>query len=354
MIENKTLGSDVYTDFSGFESMRKAARANSPEAVGAVAKQLEGMFLNMMLSSMREANQLFNEDSLLSSKEVRFYQQMLDQQLSTTLSEGKGLGLAETIKRQLSAVQERRYDPDAVDQQSPDGREPNAPQGQPLQADQPGLSVERYRVMALPPISQSDPVQDNTDSGLIDPVQQAAESGDVEQTDFSPLSPGEFVEQILPFARRSAEELGIPVESIVAQAALETGWGQYLMKHDDGRHAFNFFGIKAGNDWQGDKVDVMTVEYRNGIAAKETAAFRSYATMDEAFQDYTRFLSQKERYQPALQSVRENQDAKSWGNHLQLAGYATDPNYGKKIASIVSRLQKDGASQEKLTLSRAP
>lgn len=355
MIDNKTLGSDVYTDFSGFESMRKAARNNSPEAVGAVAKQLEGMFLNMMLSSMREANQLFNEDSMFSSKEVRFYQQMLDQQLSTTLSEGKGLGLAETIRRQLSAVQERRYDPDAADAHG-------AAESGPDQSQDPAFSVERYRVMAVPAMPPMPaPEQDKQHSVRSDqsaPVaplpEQGATATSVESVDFSPLSPGEFVEQIMPYARRSAAELGIPVESIVAQAALETGWGQYLMKHEDGRHAFNFFGIKAGNDWSGERVDVMTVEYRNGIAAKESAAFRSYADMDEAFQDYTRFLSQKERYQEALQSVRQNQDAKSWGDYLQQAGYATDPNYGKKIASIVLRLQKDGASQDQLTLSRAP
>ena len=343
MIDNKTVGTDVYTDFSGFESMRKAARENSPEAIGAVAKQLEGMFLRMMLSSMREANQVFSEDSLLSSKDVRFYQDMLDQQLSTTLSEGKGFGLAESIERQLSGIQGRRYQPE-------DSSEPaSQPQGKSVAAPD-ANTLERYRVLAVPPMIKSPDSGDTVKALSPEPLDKTSKSAEA----FSPASPEEFVNEILPYARRSARELGVPVESIVAQAALETGWGQHLMQHPDGRQAFNLFGIKANRHWQGDSVNVMTTEYRNGIAAQEPAAFRSYASLDEAFKDYTQFLSQKERYQNALKQMQENQDAKSWGNYLQQAGYATDPEYGKKIASIVARLQKDGASQEQLTLSRAP
>ncbi|MDX1695656.1 MAG: flagellar assembly peptidoglycan hydrolase FlgJ [Ketobacteraceae bacterium] len=348
MIDSKPLGTDVYTDFSGFESMRKAARENSPEAVASVAKKLEGMFLNMMLSSMREANQILSEDSLVSSKEVRFYQQMLDQQLSSTLSEGRGMGLAETIRKQLSGIQDRRHEPAAG--------QPGVPEGESVNGSPGGAhSLERYRVTAVAPAARIDAISARPEVADSDKVfteepavMKSASEG------FAPVSPGDFVQRIMPYAKQSADALGVPVESIIAQAALETGWGRYLMKHDDGRHAFNFFGIKANGNWQGESVDVMTLEYRNGIAAREPAAFRSYATLDEAFKDYTDFLSQKERYQPALEKIRQNQDAKSWGNYLQDAGYATDPNYGKKIADIVARLQKDGASQTGFNLTQAP
>lgn len=338
MISDKTIGTDVFTDFSSFEPMRKAARENSPEAVHAVAKKLEGVFLNMMMSSMREANQLFSEDSLLSSKDVRFYQQMLDQQLSVTLSEGKGIGLADAIKRQIEEIHSRRYDPNQQASESKDqGVEPannSAP------ANLGAISIERYRVMAVPAKKIMTPLEpihfDQSEPDLVLGKTQKV-------SEFAPISPQDFVEKITPYAKRSAAELGVPVEAIVAQAALETGWGRYTMKNADGSNAFNFFGIKAGNGWQGEQVNVTTLEYRNGIAAKETASFRSYASLDEAFKDYSNFLLKNPRYQKALDAIRESNDAKSWGNQLQQAGYATDPNYGKKIASIVARLQAGGA-----------
>lgn len=354
MIESKSVSPEFYADFSGFESMRRAARENSPEAVQAVAKQLEGMFLNMMLSSMREANQLFSEDSLFSSKDVRFYQQMLDQQLSTSLSEGKGMGIANEMAKQLTTINQRHVDPGEFVGNSGDKTLATPPTTAYL--------LKSYQQTAIPvapaQISKADdkptvpgesvlPDNPYDKPHSIEAVQPSPVTG------FEPISPQDFVDKIVPYAQKTADELGIPVESIVAQAALETGWGRYMMKHDDGQHALNFFGIKAGSDWQGNTVDVMTVEYRNGIAAKETASFRSYDSLQQAFSDYADFLQQKPRYQQALQSIRENNDAKTWGNFLQDAGYATDPNYGKKIASIVSRLQKDGAFQTHLNVSQA-
>ncbi|MCG8314826.1 MAG: flagellar assembly peptidoglycan hydrolase FlgJ [Pseudomonadales bacterium] len=329
MINDKPLGTDVYADFSGFESMRKAARENSPEAVHAVAKKLEGVFLNMMLSSMREANQLFTEDSIFSSKDVRFYQQMLDQQLSVSLSEGKGMGLADEITKQLADIDSRRYDPNKLPQDKEQG------------IDAVRLSLDRYRVTAVPVAPSENSEQ--AKASPLDPVVTETSVESRHNQQFIPLSPQDFVNKIAPYAQRSAAALGVPVESIVAQAALETGWGRYLMKHENGDSAFNFFGIKAGAGWEGDRVDVKTMEYRNGVAAEETASFRSYSSLNEAFQDYSDFLSNKPRYQQALAAFAEQNDAKAWGHHLQQAGYATDPNYGKKIAAIVSRLQKDGA-----------
>ncbi|MCG8673477.1 MAG: flagellar assembly peptidoglycan hydrolase FlgJ [Pseudomonadales bacterium] len=360
MISDKNLGNDVYTDFSGFESMRKAARENDPKAVHTVAKQFEGIFLNMMLSSMREANQLFNEDSLMSSKDVRFYEQMLDQQLSTTLSSGRGIGLADQITRQIEQAQGKLYDPannvipDIQGINKPEERLANAKPNS-LEYDRPPAFYElaAYRARPFPSqpaITVINSLDDNH-SKSADQSEIIQENSSAQTTDlnsFSPISPQDFVEKIVPYAKTAAKKLGVPVESIVAQAALETGWGRYLIKNSDGSPALNFFGIKTGKSWPGDSVKVPTLEYRNGIAAEESALFRSYPSMDKAFDDYSNFLLQNPRYETALQTVSKNQDAKSWGNLLQTAGYATDPNYGKKIASIVSRLQKDDAFQQRL------
>src|SRR5690606_24034645 len=91
-------------------------------------------------------------------------------------------------------------------------------------------------------------------------------------------------------------------------------------------------GIKAHNSWDGDTVKKKTLEYRNGIAAQEYAAFRSYPSLASAFDDYVRFLKENPRYANVFNA---NADAKQWGHSLQKAGYATDPNYGNKIAPLM-------------------
>lgn len=329
MISDKTLGSDVYTDFTGFESMRKAARENSPEAVSAVAKKLEGMFLNMMLSSMREANQVLSQDSLMSSKDVKFYEGMLDQQLTTNLSSGKGIGLADVIARQLGADKQSS---------SKSITDPIGP-SQVIQRSKYPLPIEQLRVIADVNGSKADAPNAVEKLPEASSASLVTESADNIVSD-TPQSPEEFIEMIGPYAKDAAEKLGIPHEAILAQAALETGWGKHGITHDNGMSARNYFGIKADSRWQGDTVDITTTEYRQGVAAKETASFRSYPSIAAAFDDYVDFLTNSPRYAAAISKTSQSMQANDWGHYLHESGYATDPNYGKKIAGIVLRLQK--------------
>jgi len=105
MVENKYLSSaSTYHDMSGLQKLRTGAKNNDDQALVAVAKQLEGVFLNMMLKSMRQANSVFAEGNPMNSKETEFYQGMYDQQISLTMSEGKGIGLADVIVRQMRGM----------------------------------------------------------------------------------------------------------------------------------------------------------------------------------------------------------------------------------------------------------
>lgn len=329
MINDKTLGTDVYTDFAGFESMRKAARENSPEAVSAVAEKLEGMFLNMMLSSMREANQILSEDSLMSSKDVRFYEEMLDQQLTSTLSSGKGIGLADVIARQLSGNKP----------QLPENSEVPAMPSQAIQRSQIPLPMEQLRVISDATEQRVEALEPGLDRS--DLVSMAVVNDSVtDVVNETPKSPEEFIAMIGPYAKKAAAKLGIPQEAVLAQAALETGWGRHGITRDNGVSSRNYFGIKADARWQGATVETATTEYRQGFAAAETASFRSYPSIAAGFDDYVNFLSSSPRYADAITKTNQSMRAEDWGTYLQEAGYATDPNYGKKIASIVSRLQK--------------
>ncbi len=377
-MDNKYLSSTHgYNDVSGFQKLRTGAKNNDDQALEAVAKQLEGVFLNMMLKSMREANSMFGEDNPLNSKETEFYQGMYDQQISLTMAEGKGIGLADVIIRQMRGVggDQQKIPPDTAALGFPLNREMEN-KILPLDVKQRGyalpekkteyvLPLERVRTVAWgknvegSSAKDSDVKNSNMQPSGISTDKVASNSNlnsnsisesfgipalptaSAESTSIASVlrhafpTAAAFVEVITPYAKAAASELGIDVNAIVAQAALETGWGNHIIKGNDGKSSLNFFGIKSSHNWEGDKATVKTLEYKDGIAAKETADFRSYKSMDAAFQDYISFLKNNPRYKHALENTNT---AKDWGFQLQQAGYATDPNYGKKIASIVSRL----------------
>ncbi len=380
-MDNKYLSSTHgYNDVSGLQKLRTGAKNNDDKALEAVAKQLEGVFLNMMLKSMREANSMFGEDNPLNSKETEFYQGMYDQQISLSMAEGKGIGLADVIIRQMRGVGGDSQKIDELlekNQAQGEAREAGFPlnneavgekKGFPLNIQQQGLPLPEKKTEYLLPLERvrsvawGNNLARNTDvtpntitTSLSAPdvtgqnkivATNTAENSTVATSsqESSPLesalrhafpTAAAFVSVITPYAKAAANELGIDVNAIVAQAALETGWGNHIIKGSDGKPSLNLFGIKSNQNWTGDSTTVKTLEYKNGIAAKETADFRSYKSMDEAFQDYISFLKNNPRYKHALENTNT---AKDWGFQLQKAGYATDPNYGKKIASIVSRL----------------
>ena len=127
--------------------------------------------------------------------------------------------------------------------------------------------------------------------------------------------------------------MGIDPAVLVAQSALETGWGKKVIQADQGS-SFNLFGIKADGRWDGKAATVSTVEFRDGLAVLEKASFRAYDSLSGSFNDYVDFLKSNPRYQQALDKVSDN---KEFLAELQDAGYATDPKYAEKILGILGR-----------------
>jgi flagellar protein FlgJ len=142
----------------------------------------------------------------------------------------------------------------------------------------------------------------------------------------------DFVRQLLPSARQAAKQLGLEPLALIAQAALETGWGQKLFKGKDGQSSHNLFGIKAGSQWDGQVAVVDTLEYRGGLAQKEKARFRVYQDFAASMQDYVNLLKNQPRYQDA---IAVSHDTSAYFRRLQAAGYATDPNYAEKILDVL-------------------
>jgi flagellar protein FlgJ len=149
-----------------------------------------------------------------------------------------------------------------------------------------------------------------------------------------------FVQQHREAANQVAQTSGIPATFMLAQAALETGWGGKEIMGRDGTRSHNLFGIKAGSSWKGPTVDIMTTEYVGGQPQKLVQKFRAYGSFEESFADYARLINDNPRYASARASV---DNAKAFAQGLQKAGYATDPAYASKLSAVIdtaNRLQR--------------
>jgi flagellar protein FlgJ len=129
---------------------------------------------------------------------------------------------------------------------------------------------------------------------------------------------------------------GVPAKFIVGQAALESGWGAREIRGAAGIPSHNLFGIKAGSQWQGRTVEVLTTEYENGVARKVVEKFRAYNNYSEAFRDWAQLMANNPRYAGVLAQARGAQDARGFAQGMQRAGYATDPDYGAKLARVIN------------------
>lgn len=298
---------DVYTDVHGLQNLKAEGDQNA--ALKKIAQQFESLFLHEMLKTMRKANESFEEDSLFNGKDTQFFRDMYDQQLSLSLAQ-KGTGLAQVIYQQLS----RQYSGDSKENVLPEAFA--APQ----------------RKSTTP--AQQMPAHDRAESAAAEPAETITPT--VENAPFASAS--EFIDAVLPHARAAASALGVNPLFLTAQAALETGWGKYVIRDGAGKSTHNFFNIKADRAWQGEKAEVSTLEYRAGVPVREQAQFRKYGDIAESFADYVQFLQDNPRYQDAL-AVADNDRDFAFG--LQNAGYATDPAYADKILAIVQRLSAE-------------
>ena len=130
----------------------------------------------------------------------------------------------------------------------------------------------------------------------------------------------------------SIEEMnktGIPASITLAQGMLESNWGRSDLSVD----ANNHFGLKCGNDWNGNTFMWEDDEYHENNLIK--SCFRSYDYPEESFYEHSMFIKTKDRYQFLFSySIT---DYKSWAKGLSDAGYATDPNYADKLITIIEK-----------------
>ena len=305
-------------DAQALGALRAQAKQAPDAALEKAATQFEALFLQMLLKSMRES---VPQDGLFDNEATRTYIGMLDQQFAAGLS-GKGkLGLADMLVKQLRAAGAAGAVP----------AEPGAAPGEFSPAPAGSLPAEPPNQAIAPgnpaPTQQFNPFESRDSYGL-NPSPGVTGAKD------SALSPRvrEFVDKVGPHALAASRETGIPARFIVAQAALESGWGRSEIRAADGSPSYNLFGIKAGRGWSGNTVETATTEYVNGATLKTAEKFRAYGSYAEAFQDYARLLRSSGRYREALAS---GDDPFKFAQGLQKGGYATDPRYAEKIARVI-------------------
>ncbi|MCJ1888439.1 flagellar assembly peptidoglycan hydrolase FlgJ [Pseudomonas sp. LA21] len=371
--------SGAYTDLNRLAQLKNGAGRDSEANIRKVAQEFESLFMNEMLKSMRSANDVLAEGNFINTQTTKQYQEMYDQQLAVSLStKGHGIGLSDVLTRQLSHMNSGKRTGAAnpfakVGQTSawPSTTGVNA-SGKPLpqpaegrddskmlnarRLSLPGKLADRVMAGIVPgaatseeqgkPLAGNDWQTAKSYANAVDAIDAAAGAQDVSGRRYAqpPLAPGksafgsadEFVATMLPMAQKAAQRIGVDARYLVAQAALETGWGKSIIRDQDGSSSHNLFGIKSGSSWDGDSARAVTSEYVNGKKVKEVAAFRSYDSFEQSFNDYVSFLQNNDRYSDALDSTgRPEQFMKE----LQRAGYATDPNYARKVAQIAKQMQ---------------
>ena len=241
--------------------MRRGAEADDPATLRAVAKQFESLFTKMMLESMRSAS--FG-DPMFGSDQGDMYQDMFDDQLAMQLTKAAGLGLADMLIRQLSGG-----------------------------AGSGSAAISRSRCRCG----------------------RSRHAG---------AASNEFISGLRPHAEEAARELGVDPNDLIAQAALETGWG----RSQPGGDSYNLFGIKAGASWTGAQRSGKHREFDAGVAVRSRRDFRAYGSPRESVRDYVRLIRDNPRYAGAMNT---GSDVQAFANALQRGGYATDPDYAQKL-----------------------
>src|SRR5690606_28840288 len=276
-------------DTGGLAALRSAAARGEPGALEEAAMHFEALFIGMLLKSARSASL---GEGLLDGADTRQYLEMMDAQVAQDVARRGGFGFGRMLIEQLggaagtSAPSSRSVQPPAAARAARPGAAPSAAA--------PGAAAE------------------------------AAAKG-------SQGARERFVSALLPHAQRAAERLGVDPRLLVAQAALETGWGASIPRRADGRSTHNLFGIKAGASWRGEKAGAWTLEVVGGVPERRRADFRAYDSVAESFADSADVIEGLPRYAEARRCAA---DPESYARAVADAGYATDPEYADKWLAV--------------------
>lgn len=297
-----SLVSGAAFDIRGLDSLKREVKTSSAEGIKAAAKQMEGIFIQMMLKSMREAS---FKDGLMNSEQSDMFTSMYDLQISQDIAAQSKMGFADLMVRQMGgdvapsrAIQALAPEPYKLTHGATASARAMHFRSMPL------VDTGFAQEMSIPDLQ---PTKDNSN----------------------------FVSKMLEPAIAAAKKSGIPHLLIIAQAALESGWGQKEISSPEGIKSHNIFGVKATAHWKGESTEITTTEFIGGTLRKVKAAFKVYPSYSSALDDYISLLTHNPLFEKVAHSVSPERAAQA----LQSGGYATDPNYAKKLINIISKVR---------------
>jgi flagellar protein FlgJ len=319
----------IALDAQASNDLRTQLQKDPKAGIHKAAQEFESMFLQVVLKNMRAT---VSQDGLMDSEETRFYTGMLDQQMAQDLSKTGKLGFARMMENQFNRALAGSTEatPNAGESGLSTAAKSLLQNLQQIRKDVPSSTLPS-NVSPIP--TSSLPTGSFSGNSASDGVSSVSNnllgrgSGS-----WSSGNPTDFVNRVWPHAVEVSRVTGIPPQFMVAQAALETGWGKHEMLNQDGSSSYNLFGVKASKSWSGPVAQAETTEFINGQEIRVTASFRSYTSYAEAFRDYANLLRNNPRYG----SVIGSQDGTEFANRLQQAGYASDPQYAEKLARIIN------------------
>lgn len=359
-MKNVDLSGTTAFDANSLNALKLAAsKENSPETIKEVAKQFEAVFMNMMLKSMREATP---QESPFDNEQSRTFTTMLDQQLSNNLA-SKGLGLSDILAKQLSqggllgaSTMEQAVSDPTTPENNSDTLENPLSGGSALHSyllNQANgfypshlVGQSKRNAASAQPSNQNNTVSGEatslTTNGVLNSnkdsakVQEKTQEKSKEKSSTPNVtSSSDFKKRMAEHAQEASRTTGIPTQLMLGQAALESGWGKREIKGKDGTPSFNLFGIKATPGWKGKVVETTTTEYVNGVKQKHVTKFRAYDSYADSFKDFAKLMQNNPRYQNVMDNLHS---ADSYAQAMQKAGYATDPSYANKLASVINRV----------------
>jgi flagellar protein FlgJ len=298
------------------QALKARAASGDREALRAAAKQFESLLLAQMLKAMRETRFSDEDDPMNGGESLKLYRELLDQQWAAKLSNGKGIGFADMLVKHLERQAGFPAETDKA------ARGPSGAGSAPADKLQDPIPDANPVVAGAPGSSPASPASASSSPG-------APRASDRKQ---------QFLDSLRPHAEAAEAATGVPARFILAQAALESGWGEREIRGPDGQASFNLFGVKAGRNWTGGTVESLTTEYRQGVAMKLSQRFRSYDDYASAFTDFANLL--KTRYSSASAS---GADALAYARGLAAGGYATDPDYADKLQAVIATVSKHAA-----------
>jgi flagellar protein FlgJ len=271
-------GAAAYSDLNALSALK--TNTDSPQTLHAVAQQVDALFLQMMLKSMRDASSDFGDPE---SNEMGMYQDLFDKQVSLSMSQHQDLGLGAMLMRQQNAT----------------------------------------AATPATPVATGAPAAAAPSAGAAAPTAAAAAEA---------TSPSQFVAAVLPAIRTAASALGVNPLGMLAQAALESGWGRRMPRTANGASSLNVFGIKADDAWAGARATAQTVEFSDGVATPRRTAFRAYGSIAQSVGDFAKLVGTSPRYRDAIAA---GADPQAYAQGIGKSGYATDPEYASKLTAML-------------------